>query len=218
MGSISKDFKILQEAYSKKIIGEAGGTATGTAKTQTALDAAKALAEQPVNPNDPYGPQRQALNQRKYQELLQANQTAAAVPAAAVPAASPVTSAGVPAAGGEGLGASAVVPATPAQSTKDQADFDTAVTKYFKSQGVSDADIKKFLDSTHTTLKSVAAANAPAAPAGATKPWQPGFTQQNATPQAAPAAAPSTARYMPQSNAAAYGAPGFAGRPSYASR
>ena len=173
MGSISKDFKILQEAYSKKIIGEAGGTATGTA------------------------------NVAKMQQ--QAQQPA------------PVTSAGV-AAGVSDTAPAAATPAAPAQPTKDQADFDTAVTKYFKAQGVSDADIKKFLDSTHSTLKSVAATNASAAPAGATKPWQPGFTQQGAAPQAAPAAAPSTARYMPQSNAAAYGAPGFAGRPSYASR
>jgi hypothetical protein len=132
----------------------------------------------------------------------------------------PVTSAGVVAGISDTAPASTtpVAPAAPAQPAKDQADFNVAVTKYFKSQGVADADIKKFLDSTHSTLKSFATTNAQTAPAGATKPWQPGFTQQNAAPQTAPTAAPSTSRYMPQPNAAAYGAPGFAGRPSYASR
>jgi len=182
MGSISKDFKILQEAYSKRIIAEAGGTPTGTANAAKIYAAKQQQAQQPE----------------------------------------PLTSAGVAAAISDAGPVASTPAATTAQPAKDQADFDAAVTKYFKTQGVSDADIKKFLDSTHNTLKSFASTNAPAS-APATKPWQPGFTSAAAAPAAQPApaaapVAPSTARYMPQQGSAAYGAPGFAGRPSYASR
>jgi len=55
-------------------------------------------------------------------------------------------SAGVAAAGGEGPGATAV------DSTKTKTDFDAAATAYFKSMGVTDAQIKTFLDSTHAQL------------------------------------------------------------------
>lgn len=125
-------------------------------------------------------------------------QSAATKSAATASPGAPVTSAGVPGAASD---------ATPGDLVKQ--DFDKATTAYLRSLNVSDADIKKFIDSTHTMLQGFS--NKSAAPniGGAS----------SSTPPAAPAATPpaSTAQYMP-----ALGGRGLTGqaggRPAYASR
>jgi hypothetical protein len=82
----------------------------------------------------------------------------------------PVTSAGVAAAGGEGPGATAV------DSTKTKTDFDAAATAYFKSMGVTDAQIKTFLDSTHAQLNGFKGPQA----ASGTQQYMPQGAQQPA--------------------------------------
>jgi hypothetical protein len=64
----------------------------------------------------------------------------------------PVTSAGVT--GGVSDTAAPTAPAAPAaaSSTKTKTDFDAAATSYFKAMGVTEAQIKTFLDSTHAQL------------------------------------------------------------------
>lgn len=85
-------------------------------------------------------------------------------------------SAGVAAAGGEGPGATAV------DSTKTKTDFDAAATAYFKSMGVTDAQIKTFLDSTHAQLNGF---KGPQATSG-TQQYLPQGAQQPAAAAAAP--------------------------------
>lgn len=110
----------------------------------------------------------------------------------------PVTSAGVTGAASD---------ATPADVTKQN--FDKATTEYLKSLNVSDADIKKFIDSTHTMLQGFS--NKTVAPGIG------GSTASSATPPAAPAATvPSTAQYLPLGGRGLTGQAG--GRPAYASR
>lgn len=85
-------------------------------------------------------------------------------------------SAGVAAAGGEGPGATAV------DSTKTKTDFDTAATAYFKSMGVTDTQIKTFLDSTHAQLNGFKGPQA----ASGTQQYLPQGAQQPAAAAAAP--------------------------------
>lgn len=85
-------------------------------------------------------------------------------------------SAGVAAAGGEGPGATAV------DSTKTKTDFDAAATAYFKSMGVTDAQIKTFLDSTHAQLNGFKGPQA----ASGTQQYLPQGAQQPAAAAAAP--------------------------------
>lgn len=58
----------------------------------------------------------------------------------------PMTSAGVTA------GVSDTTAPAAASSTKTKTEFDAAATSYFKAMGVTDAQIKTFLDSTHAQL------------------------------------------------------------------
>ena len=91
----------------------------------------------------------------------------------------PVTSAGVT--GGVN---DTAAPTTPAaiDSTKTKTDFDAAATAYFKSMGVTDTQIKTFLDSTHAQLNGFKGPQA----ASGTQQYLPQGTQQPAAAAAAP--------------------------------
>ena len=91
----------------------------------------------------------------------------------------PVTSAGVT--GGVSDTAAPTAPAA-ASSTKTKTDFDTAATAYFKSMGVTDTQIKTFLDSTHAQLNGFKGPQA----ASGTQQYLPQGTQQPAAAAAAP--------------------------------
>lgn len=72
--------------------------------------------------------------------------------------------------------------ATAVDSTKTKTDFDAAATAYFKSMGVTDAQIKTFLDSTHAQLNGFKGPQA----ASGTQQYLPQGTQQPAAAAAAP--------------------------------
>lgn len=92
----------------------------------------------------------------------------------------PATSAGIAAAGGEGPGATAVD--STKTKTDSKTDFDAAATAYFKSMGVTDAQIKTFLDSTHAQLNGFKGPQA----ASGTQQYMPQGAQQPAAAAAAP--------------------------------
>jgi hypothetical protein len=89
-------------------------------------------------------------------------------------------SAGIAAAGGEGPGATAVD--STKTKTDSKTDFDAAATAYFKSMGVTDAQIKTFLDSTHAQLNGFKGPQA----ASGTQQYMPQGAQQPAAAAAAP--------------------------------
>jgi len=91
----------------------------------------------------------------------------------------PVTSAGVT--GGVSDTAAPTAPAA-ASSTKTKTDFDAAATAYFKSMGVTDTQIKTFLDSTHAQLNGFKGPQA----ASGTQQYLPQGAQQPAAAAAAP--------------------------------
>lgn len=91
----------------------------------------------------------------------------------------PVTSAGV--AAGVSDTAAPTTPA-PTDSIKTKTDFDTAATAYFKSMGVTDTQIKTFLDSTHAQLNGFKGPQA----ASGTQQYLPQGAQQPAAAAAAP--------------------------------
>jgi len=94
--------------------------------------------------------------------------------AGSAPAQQPVTSAGVT--GGVSDTAAPAAPAA-ASSTKtktdSKTDFDAAATSYFKAMGVTEAQIKTFLDSTHAQLNGFKGQPAATATTSSTQQYLP---------------------------------------------
>jgi hypothetical protein len=149
---MAKDFKLMGEAYLQ--IRKNLSTPATEASTQVIAEAG--------------GTATGTANVAKMQQ--QAQQPA------------PVTSAGVTA--GVSDTAASATPAAPVatDSAKTKTDFDTAATAYFKAMGVTDAQIKTFLDSTHAQLNGF---KGPQATSG-TQQYLPQGAQQPAAAAAAP--------------------------------